>query len=57
MIQDHPEVVTPLFDLFLIDGDSMMYNFILKCLELKKEEIIAMDESDLLNFLRVEMPV
>jgi len=55
-IYDSPEhIATHIFDVFLLDGDSVIFTVLIKMIELKEEKILATEGHELLDYLRKEM--
>lgn len=55
-IYDSPEsVATQIFDVFLLDGETVIFTLLLKMIEHKEEKILSLDDHDLLFYIRSEM--
>ena len=56
-IYDSPEeIATHIFDVFLLDGETVIFTLLLKMIELKEEKILNLYDHDLLQYIRSEMP-
>lgn len=55
-IYDSPEpVATHIFDVFLLDGECVIFTLLLKMIEYKEETIMEMEDHELLTYIRNEM--
>lgn len=55
-IYDSPEsVATHIFDVFLLDGESVIFTLLLKMLEHKQGKILSIYGHDLLTYIRCQM--
>ena len=55
-IYDSPEqVATQIFDVFLLDGEQVIFTLLLKMIELKEEKILNTFDHDLLKYIRQKM--
>lgn len=55
-IYDSPEpVATHIFDVFLMDGETVIFTLLLKMIELKEEKILNTFDHDLLTYIRLDM--
>jgi hypothetical protein len=55
-IYDSPEAIaTHIFDVFLLDGEIVIFTLLLKMIELKEEKIMNTYEHDLLEYIRSQM--
>ena len=56
-IYDSPEnVATQIFDVFLLDGETVIFTLLLKMIEHKEQKILSLLDHDLLKYIRTEMP-
>ena len=56
-VYDCPEkMATTVFDVFLLDGEQVIFTLLIKMLELQEEKIKATEGEELLNYLRSIMP-
>ena len=51
-----PLTASHIFDVFLSDGESVIFTLITKFIELKEAKILATDEFDLLVYLKQHLP-
>ena len=55
-IYDTPEsVATSIFDVFLLDGEIVIFTLLIKMIEHKEEKILNTFDHDLLDYMRCEM--
>lgn len=52
-----PEIATRIFDVFLLDGESVIFTLITQFITLKQDTILRLRYDDLLNYLRYKMPL
>ena len=56
-LQDHtPSVATHIFDVFLIDGESVVFTLLMKFMQLQQEQILSYYEEELQFYMRKQMP-
>ena len=52
-IYDSPEeVATQIFDVFLLDGETVIFTLLLKMIEHKESKILSLTDHDLLQYIR-----
>jgi hypothetical protein len=49
-------VATKIFDVFLLDGEAVIFTLLLKMIEHKEDKILTLEDHDLLQYIRNEMP-
>ena len=52
-----PEIATYIFDVFLLDGESVIFTLLTQFITLKQDTILRLRYDDLLNYLRYKMPL
>ena len=56
-LQDYtPSVATHIFDVFLIDGESVVFTLLMKFMQLQQDEILKYYEEELQYYMRKQMP-
>jgi len=50
------QVAAPIFDVFLLDGEQVIFVLLLKMIERCEQEILSLEDHDFLDFLRSQMP-
>lgn len=51
-----PLIAQHIFDVFLLDGESVIFTLITKFIAMKEKVIVEMDDFELLNYLKRELP-
>ena len=56
-IQDcHPDIARDIFDVFLIDGETVVFTLLLKFFSLKEEKLLNLEDNELMKFMKETMP-
>ena len=48
-------MATQIFDVFLLDGEQVIFTLLLKMIELKEKKILECYDHDLLEYIRTQM--
>lgn len=52
-----PNISVHIFDIFLIDGESLVFNLLMQFIRMKENEILKKREEDLLMYMRFQLPI
>jgi len=56
-LQDsYPEIARDIFDVFLIDGEKVIFTLLLKFFTLKNDKLLTLEDNDLMKFMKEDMP-
>lgn len=53
---DSPEIAAHIFDVFLVDGESVVYTLITKFISLKEVKMLELDEEDFITYFKRSLP-
>lgn len=57
-LQDrYPEIAAHIFDVFLVDGEGVIFMLLLRFFGLKEEKLMDLWDNDLMAYMREEMPM
>ena len=57
LMDQHPQIATHIFDIFLIDGEIMIYTLFMKFIENLHDEILTKKDEQLSIYLKNKLPV
>ena len=52
----YPLIAAHIFDVFLIDGESVIFTLLTKFITIKEKEILQLEDEDLLPYMRYRLP-
>ncbi len=52
LMDDNPEIATHIFDIFLVDGEIIIYKLFIKFIENNHDEILSLRDEKLTKFLK-----
>ena len=56
-LQDrYPEIACHIFDVFLVDGESVIFMLLLRFFGLKEDKLLGLWDNELMSYMREEMP-
>lgn len=53
---ESPEIASHIFDVFLVDGESVVYSLITKFIALKEHRIYEYEDNELIIYIKQELP-
>lgn len=57
-LQDrYPEIASHIFDVFMVDGESVIFMLLLRFFGLKEEKLLDLWDNELMSYMREEMPM
>ena len=55
--QSSPRIACHIFDVFLIDGEKVVFTLLMKFLSLKEDKILELIDDDLLRYMKTKLPI